>query len=478
VFERLASLEDEYISLEVSLSDPDVVSDQSALRRVSKRYKDLTPVVECLRAHRERSADAQAARELLVDASDADRQMLLGKHDERLRNHQAPAAGAAVFARSPPTGRRVLFIDDMIPLRRLGSGFVRSNDLINAMAALGYAVTVFPMNLTRFGLATIHADMPDVVEVMHDRSSETLATFLAERPDYYDVIWIARTHNLDRVGPLLERLVTDSNKPPQIVLDTEAITALRDAQYSMLSGDPSFDVDTALLREFANLHLSQNVVAVNSFEAAKLRTLGPANVTVIGHLRELRPTPRGFEQRAGMLFLGAIHEVGSPNHDALEWFVREVLPFVEQALGWETRLTVAGYVSPDVSLATYRDHPRITLRGPVEELEPLYGAHRIFVAPTRYAAGVPYKLHEAASYGLPVIATDLLCRQLGWDNGRDIIAVDPADPAGFARQIVALYRDAALWQSLRDHALERARTENARIDYEAAVRQVLDQHRE
>jgi peptide chain release factor 1 len=76
VFERLASLEDEYISLEVSLSDPDVVSDQSALRRVSKRYKDLTPVVECLRAHRERSADAQAARELLVDASDTDRQML------------------------------------------------------------------------------------------------------------------------------------------------------------------------------------------------------------------------------------------------------------------------------------------------------------------------------------------------------------------------------------------------------------------
>jgi peptide chain release factor 1 len=43
---------------------------------VSKRYKDLSPVVECLRAHRERSADAEAARELLVDASESDRQML------------------------------------------------------------------------------------------------------------------------------------------------------------------------------------------------------------------------------------------------------------------------------------------------------------------------------------------------------------------------------------------------------------------
>jgi peptide chain release factor 1 len=76
VFERLASLEDEFISLEVSLSDPDVQSDHAELRRVSKRYKDLTPVVECLRSHRDRSADAQAARELLVDASETDRQML------------------------------------------------------------------------------------------------------------------------------------------------------------------------------------------------------------------------------------------------------------------------------------------------------------------------------------------------------------------------------------------------------------------
>ena len=76
MFERLASLEDEFISLEVSLGDPDVTGDHEELRRVSKRYKDLTPVVECLRAHRERTADAQAARELLVDASETDRQML------------------------------------------------------------------------------------------------------------------------------------------------------------------------------------------------------------------------------------------------------------------------------------------------------------------------------------------------------------------------------------------------------------------
>lgn len=76
MFERLASLEDEFISLEASLSDPDVLADHAALRKVSKRYKDLTPVVDCVRAHRKRSADAQAARDLLTDAGESDRPML------------------------------------------------------------------------------------------------------------------------------------------------------------------------------------------------------------------------------------------------------------------------------------------------------------------------------------------------------------------------------------------------------------------
>jgi glycosyltransferase involved in cell wall biosynthesis len=205
-----------------------------------------------------------------------------------------------------------------------------------------------------------------------------------------------------------------------------------------------------------------------------LRDLGLANVTVIGHWREAQPTPRCFAQRAGMLFLGAMHQEESPNRDALAWFVCEVLPLVEEALGWETRLIVAGYVAPPISLAAYRNHPRITLRGAVDDVAPLYDAHRIFLAPTRYAAGLPYKVHEAASYGLPVVASALLARQLEWRDGQELVVADTAEPAEFARRIVALYRDPALWQRLRDNALERVRAENRREQYAAAVRQAVE----
>ena len=69
-------MEDEFVSLEASLSDPDIASDPARLRDVSRRYKDLTPVVECVRRHRARSADADAARELLADATDDERESL------------------------------------------------------------------------------------------------------------------------------------------------------------------------------------------------------------------------------------------------------------------------------------------------------------------------------------------------------------------------------------------------------------------
>lgn len=65
MFDRLATVEDEYSLLETSLADPAVLADQTMLRDISKRYKDLTPLVEALRRHRERQADAETARELL-----------------------------------------------------------------------------------------------------------------------------------------------------------------------------------------------------------------------------------------------------------------------------------------------------------------------------------------------------------------------------------------------------------------------------
>jgi peptide chain release factor 1 len=64
--DRWESLLAEHVTLESLLSDPDVLSNQSRLRDISRRYKELTPVVECIRNIETRLSDSEAARELLA----------------------------------------------------------------------------------------------------------------------------------------------------------------------------------------------------------------------------------------------------------------------------------------------------------------------------------------------------------------------------------------------------------------------------
>ncbi len=398
-------------------------------------------------------------------------QRLTEKHAGYLTALPPPDPDGQIFARlTDTTTKRVLFIEDTIPLRMIGSGFVRSNDILRTMASMGYAVTVYPINGSLFEPASVYADMPANVEVMHDRTLEQFAAFMAARNGYYDLIWIARTHNLSTLRTMLEQSLGDPHRIPPVVLDTEAIAAIRDAGQAALEGR-DFDYDAAVQTEFRDGLFCEKIVAVNEDEAAILRDLVPREVAVIGHMRVLTPTPRTFGQRAGMLFVGAIHRMDSPNYESLCWFAEEILPLIDQALTWQTRLTVAGYIGPDVSLDRFRAHPRITLCGPVTDLAPLYGSHKIFVAPTRIAAGTPYKIHEAASFGLPVVATTLLRAQLGWDDGRDMLAAD--DPASFARQAVEAQTDEVLWTRLRDAALGRLHQDNNPAGYAAAIAHVL-----
>jgi GT2 family glycosyltransferase len=396
------------------------------------------------------STGALAAQAAIARA----RAIFVARNTTALQARRDDDPAAQVFARhaigNDPGQRRVLFIEDTIPLRLIGSGFVRSNDLVALMAAQGFAVTVFPINPGSFDLATIHADMPDTVEVMRHATIDDLGEFLRARAGYYDILWVARTHNLDRIRPILESVAADTGSLPRIVLDTEAIAALRVATEAEVRDNAGkFDLDRAVVAEFANASLCQGIVAVSDAEAAKLRALGFSDVSVIGHQRVLRPTPRRFAERLGLLFVGAIHEIDSPNHDSLCWFVEAVLPLVEQELGWETRLTIAGYTAPGVSLDRFRAHPRITLRGTVPDLTPLYDSHRL------------------------IVASSLLCEQTGWHDGEDMLAAPVTDPAAFARRIVGLYRDGAAWTRIRETGLARLARENSNERYQAALRGVI-----
>ncbi len=396
------------------------------------------------------------------------------KHRDWLRYKSPPRPRNALFARSPRDGRgRILFIEDRVPMRNLGSGYVRSNDIVHAMAALGYHVGVYPIYPTTATIMDMLSDFPETVEVLYDRGLEQLPDFIAERAGYYDIVWIGRTHNLERLLPMLGDSGT-ALPEHGLVLDTEAITTPRAAERARVLGlAVPGNFDTMLRDELACAYFCQKIVAVNGRDAELIHRAGHANVAVLGHVTEPCPTPSGWAERTGLLFLGALHEEGSPNYDSLVWFTTAVLPLLRDRLPPEARFTIAGYVARNVDMTPFDRDDRIELVGTVSDLAALYDRHRVFVAPTRFAGGIPFKVHEAASYGLPTVATELLCRQVGWTDGGAILSGGTDDPARFADRIAALYEDAGLWNEVRAGALARIEAEHNRDDYHARLGTIL-----
>ena len=82
MLERLRHVVDEYETIEQQLADPEVLADSDELRRLSKRYNELGPVVDAYRRRESRREDAEAAREMLAGAAGAEREMLVAEIDD------------------------------------------------------------------------------------------------------------------------------------------------------------------------------------------------------------------------------------------------------------------------------------------------------------------------------------------------------------------------------------------------------------
>ncbi|MBV9410077.1 MAG: peptide chain release factor 1 [Acidimicrobiia bacterium] len=82
MLERLADLEQEYEDVLRKLADPAVISDQNALRDVSRRHKQLEPIVQRYREYRRAMEELAEAKQMLGDSSGEDREIWRSMVDE------------------------------------------------------------------------------------------------------------------------------------------------------------------------------------------------------------------------------------------------------------------------------------------------------------------------------------------------------------------------------------------------------------
>lgn len=363
---------------------------------------------------------------------------------------------------------RVLMIDDRVPLPSFGQGYPRASSLASCIADAGHLVTYYPLQFPHEDWAHVGHALPAGVEVILGRGLAGIADFLTERSSGYDAVIVSRPHNMDVMNALLQR-------QPQLlqgcrmIYDAEALFSLRDIAKAQVLGQPmTADEQQRLVEaELAIARRADTVVTVSEPEARRFRESGFGDVHVLGHAIVPRPIIPPFEQRSGFVFVGALPADDSPNADSLLWFARQVWPAIQQALGPSARLDIVGSCeSPAVQALA---GPSIRVRGRVADLDPVYDSARVFVVPTRYAAGIPHKAHEAAAHGLPMVVSSLIGEQLGW--GADVLQAGDAE--AFAAQCIHLHSDPASWALASARQLERLRHDCSPVHFGAVVAALL-----
>ena len=76
MLDRLSGLEKEYEDVMMALGDPAVLGDQKRLREVSRRHKELEPIVQAYRQYQQAHEDLEAAKEMFTESSGDDREVL------------------------------------------------------------------------------------------------------------------------------------------------------------------------------------------------------------------------------------------------------------------------------------------------------------------------------------------------------------------------------------------------------------------
>jgi glycosyltransferase involved in cell wall biosynthesis len=333
-----------------------------------------------------------------------------------------------------------------------------------------FSVTFYPMTEFSEPWSQVYSDMPADVEFMMGYGPPLLEAFLRHRHTYYDIICISRPHNMKILQPFLVAH-PEWFRNTTLIYDAEALFAAREITYREVKGDPlpAQEAEAIVRDEVALAKLANRVISVSEQERKQFEKHGIDTVQVLGHCVAPAPTPRSFSKREGLLFAGAIHEDATPNGDSVIWFLEEIFPKIQAQVG-EISLTIAG-VNKSERVRRLAG-PSVRITGEVKDLTEFYDSARIFIAPTRYSAGIPQKVHDAAGRGVPIVATPLLASQLGWADGSPILIAGDAE--GFAAKCVQLYKDETLWNRLRQAGIERVGRECSPELFENRLKSIIE----
>lgn len=349
-------------------------------------------------------------------------------------------------------GPRVLFIEDMLPEPTKGAGFGRSAIIATVLAQACGLVSILGLHNNRWPSAVEGDREGRRVEILTKINVSNIDSFFQNRVGLYNIVWISRTHNLGRLKEW-RSACPEFFANTRIVLDTEAIAATRRFAYAQQANQLA-SLAEMVAEEMEHVDGIDHICVVNELDRKLLLEMLSRRglnipVSVLGYSASMQPTLPSFVETTDIVLVGSYSHPDGPNADGLLWFDRVVRPLIPDLPGLQ--FVIAGNEAARFARNADLQHDYRVIDNPPDMAE-VFRTARVMVAPTRFAAGVPIKVYDAASHGVPVVMTDLLAQQLGWQ--RDGIAAVPAVPEPMAAAIEMLSLDPGAWR--RSQALQTA----------------------
>jgi len=284
------------------------------------------------------------------------------------------------------------------------------------------------------------------VEMIYAPFYLSQSEYLAQHATDFDAFYITRYYVARDV---LSQLRTLAPNAP-VIFNNADLHFLREIRAARSENDPDMLDKARQTRndEMEIINAVDVIVSYNEVEHSVIQAYseGAAKVLKCPWVVDVPAKTIPVDGRNGLSFLGSFRH--HPNAEGITWFVRDVMPSVQNRLETPVGLSIYGASMTDEvkALACDAIHPI----GYVKNIADCYDRHRIFIAPLRSGAGIKGKVLSALAHGIPCVLTPTAAEGIGLRTGHDCFIAETPDQ--WATAIAELTRDDELWTTLAQNA--------------------------
>ncbi len=344
---------------------------------------------------------------------------------------------------------RALFIDSQPPRPDQDAGSYAAVQEIRAIQALGAKVTFIPDNVAYLGGYATDLQRAGV-ETIYAPFATSVDEFLERRGREFDIVYITRYQIAEKYIGSVKRYAPQA----KIMFCNADLHFLRELREAVLARDPA-KMTSALNTRDAELQVMRTVDVTLSYSQVEhavilSHNLNSGIVSTAPWILDVAPNIPQYEERSGIAFLGGFGH--PPNAEAVQFFVRDVMPLLRRRLPGIIFFVYGSNVSQDIEKIAAAD---VVIKGFVEDVADVFTNTRVFVAPLLSGAGVKGKVLDALSFGVPSVLSPIAAEGISLSEGAESMVARSA--AEWVEAIATLYTDAAAWSTMSQRAQAFAR---------------------